>query len=66
MSVLDFLPWKALNLARSMVDVIQDKAMEIFNTAKEGNDAISQQKLDGKDILSILGSYEYHLHHLHK
>jgi len=53
-----------------MVDVIQDKAMEIFNTAKhgiqEGNGAISQQKLDGKDILSILGSYEYRLRHIHK
>jgi hypothetical protein len=56
MSVLDFLPVKDLNLARSMVDVIQDTATKIFESAKQGaNGASYQQELDRKDILSILG-----------
>lgn len=59
MSVLDFIPWEALNLARSMVDVIQDTATKIFETAKqEGSGAMYQQELHRKDILSILGPYK--------
>jgi hypothetical protein len=67
MSVLDFLPFKALNLARSMVDLTQDTAMKIFKSAKqEANGAGYEQELDRKDILSILGPYKYCLCYVHK
>ena len=67
MSVLAFLPWKALRLARSMVDITQNTAMKIFETAKEeGNGTANEQELHRKDILSILGPYKYRLCHVHK
>jgi hypothetical protein len=67
MSVLDFLPFKALNLARSMVDLTQDTAMKIFKSAKQAaSGAGYEQELDRKDILSILGPYKFRLCYVHK
>ena len=50
-----------------MVDITQDTSMKIFENAKQGhNSVIYEQELHRKDILSILGPYEYRLCHVHK
>jgi len=52
------LPWKSLHDLRDIVDIIDNTSVEIFEAKKkeleEGDEAVTQQIGQGKDIMSIL------------
>ncbi|TFK27112.1 cytochrome P450 [Coprinopsis marcescibilis] len=56
--VVDLLPWKKLHALRDMVDVIHNTSVEIYerkrNALEAGDEALREQILQGKDIISIL------------
>jgi hypothetical protein len=58
---MDFLPWKSLHDIRDIVDIIDNTSVEIFEAKKkeleEGDEAVTQQIGQGKDIMSILSAY---------
>ncbi|KAF8150633.1 cytochrome P450 [Crassisporium funariophilum] len=55
---VNLLPWKALHEIRDIVDVLHNTSLEIFESKKkaleEGDEAVSKQIGQGKDIMSIL------------
>ena len=59
--VMDFLPWKSLHDLRDIVDIIDNTSVEIFEGKKkaleEGDETVTQQIGQGKDIMSILSAY---------
>lgn len=64
---MDVLPWKSLHELRDIIDVIHNTSIEILETKKkaleEGDEAVTQQIGQGKDIMSILSSYHLLLWH---
>ena len=56
--IVDLIPWKTLHQLRDIADVIHNTSVEIINSKKralkEGDEAVSRQIGEGKDILSIL------------
>jgi len=56
--VMDLLTWKSLHEIRDIVDVLHNTTVEIFEAKKkareEGDEAVTQQTGQGKDIMSIL------------
>lgn len=56
--MVDVLPWKSIRKLRDIIDIMHNTSTEIFDAKKkaleEGNEAVSKQVGQGKDILSIL------------
>jgi hypothetical protein len=56
--ILDLVPWKTLHQLQDISDVIHNTAIEIINSKKraleDGDEAVTRQIGEGKDILSIL------------
>lgn len=59
--VVDSLPWKDLHDMRDIVNTMQSTSEEIFAIKKEalaaGDEAVSRQVGQGKDIMSILSEF---------
>ena len=56
-SVVELIPWKAVQDFIEVVDVIYNSSVEIFESKKKalaGGDDASRQMAQGKDIMSIL------------
>lgn len=56
-SVVELIPWKAVQDFIEVVDVIYNSSMEIFESKKKalaGGDDASGRMAQGKDIMSIL------------
>lgn len=57
-TVLDLIPWKDAHHLRDAIDVLHETSIEILEKKKKaltkGDEAISKQIGEGKDILSIL------------
>lgn len=58
---MDILPWKNLHAMRDIVDTLHNVSVEIFGAKKkaleEGDETVTQQIGQGKDIMSILSAY---------
>ncbi|KAJ7773086.1 cytochrome P450 [Mycena metata] len=56
--IVNMLPWKDLHTGRDIIDMMYSTAVHIYNTKKaaleSGDEAVSQQISQGKDIISIL------------
>ncbi|KAJ7158842.1 cytochrome P450 [Mycena filopes] len=56
--IVDIVPWKDLHTGRDILDMMYDHAVQIYNAKKaaleRGDEAVSQQISQGKDIISIL------------
>lgn len=56
--IVDLLPWKSLHDVRDIIDSIHNTSLEIFESKKrallDGDEAVTRQVGQGKDILSIL------------
>ena len=59
--IMDLLPWKNLHNIRDIVDIIHNTSVEIFEAKKKalvaGDEAVTEQIGQGKDIMSILSAY---------
>ena len=59
--IMDILPWKNLHAMRDIVDTLHNVSVEIFGAKKkapeEGDETVTQQIGQGKDIMSILSAY---------
>ncbi|KAL1716274.1 cytochrome P450 [Schizophyllum commune] len=57
-AVVDFIPWRSLHDIRDKVDLIWNSSKEVYTQKKAallaGNEAVSQQISQGKDIMSLL------------
>lgn len=57
------MPWKAAHQLRDVIDVLHHTSVEILEEKKKalakGDEAISRQMNEGKDILSILSALEF-------
>lgn len=60
---MDILPWKNLHAIRDIADVFHNTSVEIFEAKKkaleEGDEAVTQQIGQGKDIMSVLSAYNH-------
>lgn len=58
--IVDLLPWKSLHDVRDIIDSIHNTSLEIFESKKrallDGDEAVTRQVGQGKDILSILST----------
>ena len=56
--VLDMFPHKGAQKVKSIVDVMHQRSVEIYRSKKEalkqGDEAVTQQIGEGKDLMSIL------------
>ncbi|KAJ7475712.1 cytochrome P450 [Mycena latifolia] len=56
--IVDIVPWKDLHTARDIFDTMYETALNIYNIKKDalekGDDVVSAQIANGKDIISIL------------
>ncbi|KAJ7475680.1 cytochrome P450 [Mycena latifolia] len=56
--IVDIVPWKNLHTARDIFDTMYETALNIYNIKKDalekGDEAVSAQIANGKDIISIL------------
>ncbi|KAF8805234.1 cytochrome P450 [Phlegmacium glaucopus] len=56
--IMDIFPWKNVHELRDIVDVLHNTSVQIFEEKKkaleEGDEAVTQQIGQGKDIMSIL------------
>ena len=59
--LIDFVPWRTLHELRNMSDIMYKTSVEIYESKKAalaaGDEAVSQQIGQGKDILSILSAH---------
>ena len=60
-AVVDFIPWRSLHDIRDKVDLIWNSSKEVYTQKKAallaGDEAVSQQISQGKDIMSLLSAY---------
>ena len=58
--IMDLLPWKSVHEIRDIVDVLHNTTVDIFEAKKkaleEGDEAVTQQISQGKDLMSILSA----------
>lgn len=58
--MINILPWKALHKLRDITDIMHNTSVEIIEGKKkaleQGDEAVSRQVGQGKDIISILSS----------
>ncbi|KAJ7475738.1 cytochrome P450 [Mycena latifolia] len=56
--IVDIVPWKDLHTARDILDAMYETAVRIYHVKKDalekGDEAVSAQIANGKDIISIL------------
>ncbi|TFK34561.1 cytochrome P450 [Crucibulum laeve] len=56
--IVNIVPWKTVHELRDVIDVLHNTSTEIFESKKraleEGDEALSNQVAQGKDIMSIL------------
>ena len=59
--IIGILPWKIVHEVQDIVDVLHNTSVEIFEAKKktlgEGDEAVTRQIDQGKDITSILSAY---------
>jgi hypothetical protein len=59
--VMDLLPWKNLHKLRDIIDILANTSAEIFEEKKKalekGDQTVTKQFDEGKDIMSILSAY---------
>ena len=59
--IVDFIPWRSLHDIRDKVDLIWNSSKEVYTQKKAallaGDEAVSQQISQGKDIMSLLSAY---------
>lgn len=58
--VVDILPWKNLHVLRDIIDTMHNTCRQIYGEKKRaleaGDEAVSKQISQGKDIISILST----------
>jgi hypothetical protein len=59
--IMDLLPWKNLHAVRDIADLLHKTSIEVYEAKKKalekGDEAVTQQFCQGKDIMSILSAF---------
>ena len=62
-AILDLMPWKTIQKIKEIVDMLHNISQDIYRSKidalKKGDEFVSQQIGQGKDIMSVLRKYSF-------